>query len=130
MNATATATPAVPRTENVAALAEVLLDQARRSRAGRAAQTLTPGAGLPLKQTVFALEEGVKLTEHSCPPAATLHVLAGRVCLVTDGGHVELAPGDHAVVPPVRHSLTCLDDAAVLLTVARPADAETGADAA
>jgi quercetin dioxygenase-like cupin family protein len=100
------------------ALAEEVLAEARRSNAGRAARTLTPGAGLPLKQTLFALEEGVTLTEHNCPPAATLQVLRGRVCLVAGDHHVELETGDLAPVPPAKHTVRCLDDAVVLLSVA------------
>jgi quercetin dioxygenase-like cupin family protein len=99
-------------------LAEEILAEARSSNAGRAARTLTPGAGLLLKQTLFALEEGVTLTEHNCPPAATLQVLHGRVCLIAGEDHIELETGDLTPVPPAKHTLRCLDDAVVLISVA------------
>lgn len=115
---TATAAPSVI---HVPTLADELLAEARRASAGRAARTLTPGAERPLNQTLVALEEGVSLSEHNCPPAATLHVLIGPVCLTAGDDHVDLAAGDHTPIPPVRHSLSCIDDAVVVLTAATTA---------
>lgn len=115
---TATAAPSVV---HVPTLADELLAEARRVSAGRAARTLTPGADRPVKQTLVALVEGVSLSEHNCPPAATLHVLVGQVGLIAGDEHVDLAAGDHAPIPPRRHSLRCVDDAVVVLTAATTA---------
>jgi hypothetical protein len=46
---------------NLAAAAAKLLERAAAAPAGRAALTLVPGAGLPLKQTLLALRGGVQL---------------------------------------------------------------------
>lgn len=103
---------------NVSALANEVLAEARQAGAGRAARTLTPGAGLPLTQTLLAMVEGVTLNEHENPGAATLHVLRGRIRLDAGTEVVELGEGDHTSIPPARHSVTSLSDAVALLTVA------------
>jgi quercetin dioxygenase-like cupin family protein len=110
-------------TVHIPSLAEELLAAARGGGNGRAARTLTSGAGLPLKQTLIALDEGVSLTEHSCAGAATLQVLRGRVCLSVGEEHLELDTGAHVSIPSARHSLHCLDEAVLLLTVANSAGA-------
>jgi quercetin dioxygenase-like cupin family protein len=105
-------------TAHVPTLVDTVLAEARESRAGRAGRTLTPGAGLPLTQTLLAMVEGVTLNEHESPGAATLHVLQGRLRLNAAGEDLELGAGDHASIPAVRHSVTSLEDAVALLTVA------------
>jgi hypothetical protein len=47
--------------------AAVLLEGAPVAPAGRAALTLGPGAGAPLKQTLLALRGGVQLADHDAP---------------------------------------------------------------
>jgi quercetin dioxygenase-like cupin family protein len=105
-------------TAHVPTLAAAVLDEARESPARRAARTLTPGAGLPLKQTLLAMLADVTLNEHEAPGSATLHVLQGRVRLEAGGEEVELGAGDHVSIPAMRHSVTSLEDAVALLTVA------------
>jgi quercetin dioxygenase-like cupin family protein len=103
---------------HVPTLADAVLAEARQSQAGRAGRTLTPGAGLPLTQTLLALVAGVTLNEHESPGAATVHVLQGRLRLDAGGEELELGTGDHASIPAMRHSVTSLEDAVALLTVA------------
>ena len=103
---------------NLAAAVTQLLDRAAAAPAGRAALTLVPGAGAPLKQTLLAFRGGVQLAEHDAPGAATLQVLHGRVRLVTSQASWELGQSDHIQIPPSRQRLESLEYAAVLLTVA------------
>ena len=86
---------------------------------GRAAQTVYGGHDRVLRQTVIALTSGTSLAEHENPGEATVHVLNGRVRLDTDRRTWEGRAGDLIVVPQQRHSLTALEDSAVLLTVAK-----------
>jgi quercetin dioxygenase-like cupin family protein len=44
-------------------------------------------------------------------------VLTGRVRLTVDGDDWEGSVGDFVAIPPARHSLAALEDAAVLLSV-------------
>jgi quercetin dioxygenase-like cupin family protein len=100
-------------------LAAEHLETARGSSSGRSAQTVVGGHTHTLRQTLIALRAGQALDEHENPGEATVHVLHGRVRLATHDTSCEGAAGDLLVVPDARHSLTALDDAAVLLTVAK-----------
>ncbi len=97
-----------------------LLDQARELAAGRAARTLTPGAGAPLKQTLLAIASGQRLEEHHAPGPATLQVLLGHVIMRTGDSELQLHQHQWAAVPPAAHDLRAETDAVVLLTVAMP----------
>jgi len=99
-------------------LVEEQLDAARAATSGRAAVTVHGGHEHDLRQTVIALVEGRSLGEHESPGEATLHVLRGRVRLVAGEDSWQGEEGDYLVIPPARHDLTALSDAAVLLTVA------------
>ena len=105
---------------DLAEAASELLDQARGLAAGRAARTLTPGQGSPLKQTLLAITLGRQLDEHQAPGPATLQVLVGDVVLRTGADDVQLSQNDWAAIPPARHDLRAETDAVVLLTVAMP----------
>jgi quercetin dioxygenase-like cupin family protein len=118
-------TPAPPPPESASApvrnLADVAADALRSAAsapARRAALTLVGGATAPLRQTVLALLAGVRLAEHEAPGTATLQVLRGSVRLTAGDDSWELDEGDHVEIPPHRHQLDALEDAAVLLTVA------------
>lgn len=93
------------------------LDKARSSNSGRGAVTVHGGHDHDLRQTVIALADGRALGEHESPGEATLQVLRGRVRLTAGEDSWEGNEGDHLVIPPTRHDLTALSDAAVLLTV-------------
>lgn len=112
-------TPASPDSPAMlATIGRELLEQAHELDAGRAAKTLTPGAGGALKQTVLALTEGTQLEEHKTPGPATIQVLSGEVRLGASSGAVELEAGQWAPIPDELHDLVATSDATVLLTVA------------
>lgn len=98
-------------------VAEVLLTEARRSPSGRSARTLTPGAGVPLKQTLLALTAGAQLSDHVAPGPATLFVLEGEVALTRGEQRRDLTPGMWTPIPRELHGLEALTDAVALLTV-------------
>jgi quercetin dioxygenase-like cupin family protein len=101
------------------------LDAARTTSSGRSALTVYGGHGRTLRQTLIALRAGEHLDEHENPGEATLHVLHGQVRLATADTACEGTTGDLLVIPDARHSLTAVDDAAVLLTVAKLAAVAT-----
>lgn len=94
------------------------LAKARSANSGRGAVTVHGGQEHDLRQTVIALAEGRSLGEHESPGEATLQVLRGRVRLSSGQDSWEGSEGDHLVIPPARHDLTAVTEAAVLLTVA------------
>ncbi|MFK4144417.1 cupin domain-containing protein [Streptomyces sp. NPDC004065] len=101
------------------ALAREHLERAAAAPNGRSATTVHGGQEHTLRQTLLALTAGTSLADHDSPGEATLLVLRGRVRL-TSGGHAwEGRTGDLIVIPPARHGLEALEDAAVILTVAR-----------
>ncbi|MEU4782199.1 cupin domain-containing protein [Micromonospora sp. NPDC023633] len=98
-------------------LADERLAAAREADSGRSARSLHPGRDRRLRQTLLALRGGRSLDEHDSPGEATLQVLVGQVRLVAGDESWEGDAGDLVVIPPVRHALHAVTDAAVLLTV-------------
>jgi quercetin dioxygenase-like cupin family protein len=98
-------------------LVQELLDRAHASQSGRAAHTVYGGHERGLRQTVIALAGERELAEHESPGEATLQVLSGRVRLTAGDDAWVGAAGDLVAIPPARHALAALEDAAVLLTV-------------
>jgi quercetin dioxygenase-like cupin family protein len=103
---------------SLSALVDEHLAIAREHGSGRSAVTVHGGREHHLRQTLIALAAGRALGEHDSPGEATLQVLRGRVRLHAGDDAWEGAAGDYVLIPPRRHDLTALADAAVLLTVA------------
>ena len=101
------------------ALAREHLDRARQSSAGRSATTVFGGHEYTMRQTMVALTAGATLAEHESPGEATLLVLSGRVQLTAGADSWDGRHGDLLVIPPARHALHGVEDAVVLLSVAR-----------
>lgn len=95
------------------------LQERAQGGGGRAAATVIGGHERVLRQTVIAMVKGAVLGEHENPGEASVHVLAGRVRLVSGGHSWEARHGDLLEVPSSSHSLEALEDSAVLLTVAK-----------
>lgn len=104
---------------SLAALAREQLELARVSSSGRSATTVYGGHEHVLRQTMIALVSGRRLDDHANPGEATVHVLSGRVSMKAQGNTWPGSPGDLLVVPDAIHSLEALEDAVVLLTVAK-----------
>ncbi|WP_377321139.1 cupin domain-containing protein [Pimelobacter simplex] len=102
---------------NLTALAREQIDVAREASSGRAAVTLYGGHEHRLRQTLIALRAGTRLGEHDAPEEATLQVVEGDVALHAGSQLWNGRAGDHIVIPPQRHDLEAMSDAAVLLTV-------------
>jgi quercetin dioxygenase-like cupin family protein len=104
---------------SLTALAHRQLERAREVSSGRSATTVYGGHEHTLRQTVIALAAGLSLEEHENPGEATVHVLTGRIRLAAGDTAWEGSPGDLIIVPNSRHTLEAIQDAAVLLTVAK-----------
>ncbi|MCS0635877.1 cupin [Streptomyces sp. LP05-1] len=96
------------------AIAGEHLAAARDSEHGRSALLVLRQR--PLRQTVIALTAGTSLDEHTTPPAASLQVLRGTVRVTTRSGDTELTTAALHLLPPERHGVTAVTDAAILLT--------------
>lgn len=105
--------------KSLEALARQQLDAARSSRAGRAADTVFGGHENVLRQTVIGMVKDAVLSEHENPGEATVQVMQGRIRLTAGENSWDGRTGDLLFIPNERHSLTALEDSAILLTVAK-----------
>lgn len=94
------------------------LGLARSASSGRSAHTIAGGHDRSLRQTLIAIVAGQRLDDHESNGEATVHVLEGRVQLVTAESACDGSAGDLIEVPDARHSLEAVEDSVVLLTVA------------
>ena len=101
------------------ALAREQQELAAAASSGRSARTVWGGHEHVLRQTLIALTAGSAMSEHENPGEATLQVMVGRIRLDADGNQWEGRQGDLLFMPPGRHSLLAVEDAVVLLTVAK-----------
>ena len=101
------------------ALAREQQELAAGSSSGRSARTVWGGHEHVLRQTLIALTANSSMSEHENPGEATVQVISGRIRLDADGHQWEGRQGDLLFMPPARHSLLALEDAVVLLTVAK-----------
>lgn len=104
---------------SLTALSRQQLELAKAAPSGRSSSTVYGGHEHVLRQTMIALRSGERLSEHENPGEATLHVLIGRVRLGAGDDSWDGTPGDLLVIPDSRHDLEALQDAVVLLTVAK-----------
>ena len=104
---------------SLSALAREQLDLARAASSGRSAATVYGGHEQVLRQTMIELLAGHRLDDPANPGEAPVHVLSGRVSLNAGGNAWNGSPGDLLIVPDSLHSLEALEDAVVLLTVAK-----------
>jgi quercetin dioxygenase-like cupin family protein len=105
--------------KSLTAMARHHLVHARNTPAGRSAETVHGGHEHVLRQTVIALCAGQRLDDHDNLGEATVHVLEGRILLVSGDASWSGWRGDLLIVPQARHSLEALEDAVILLTVAK-----------
>jgi quercetin dioxygenase-like cupin family protein len=101
------------------ALAREQQELAAAASSGRSARTVWGGHEHVLRQTLIALTANSAMSEHENPGEATVQVISGRVRLDADGHQWEGRQGDLLFMPPARHSLLAVEDAVVLLTVAK-----------
>lgn len=107
---------------------EMLRREPAWAQGDRNAKTLVKEPDLRVVLTV--LKQGASLREHRVPGTATVQVLSGRARLHLSGHQVEVSTG--GVVSLARdlpHDLEALEESAVLISIAWPAEASTrGAD--
>lgn len=105
---------------SLTALARQHLETARAASSGRSSHTVYGGHEHSLRQTLMAMTAGSTLDDHESPGESTLQVLQGRVRVTNSSAGWDGTPGDHIILPRVRHGLHAVEDSVVLLTVAKP----------
>ena len=101
------------------ALAAEHLAAAHFASNGRSSAKLIGDHTKLLRKNLIALTAGSSLQDHESPGEATLMVLVGTIEFHAGGESVTLSAGQMLVIPPERHGLTAITDAAVVLSVAK-----------
>ncbi len=104
---------------DLTALSREHLDAARRASNGRSSTKLVGDHTATLRANLVALAAGATLQDHESPGEATLWVVEGSIAFHTGEERVTLNAGSLLVIPPVRHGLTAVTDAVLVLTVAK-----------
>jgi quercetin dioxygenase-like cupin family protein len=74
------------------------------------------GEGLDV--TVFAIDAGQGLTEHTASRAAIVQVISGRLTFTVDGQALDARPGFWLhMAPGAPHALTAMEPTVMLLTL-------------
>lgn len=95
-----------------------LLDQLRPLPEGEQRRGVTLIKHLGFNIVAMVLRAGAELSEHSVRGVLAVQVLEGRVRLTTVNAEDELPAGHLAVLEVLEpHSLTALEDSALLITV-------------
>ena len=101
----------------LAAEDDELRERAESAKTGRAAKTLVKEG--PLRITLVALKQGTTLQSHHVAGPVSLVTIRGLLRVSTAAGDIDIPKdGLIALDAGVGHSVTALDDCAVLITLA------------
>ncbi|WP_291379149.1 cupin domain-containing protein [Demequina sp.] len=101
-------------------LATEHLAAAREASNGRSSAKLLGDHTTMLRKNLIALAAGASLQDHESPGEATLMVLEGQIEFHAGDESVSLQAGHLIEIPPLRHGLTAVTDAVLILSVAKP----------
>ncbi len=104
---------------DLTALAAEHLAAAREASNGRSSAKLIGDHSKLLRKNLIALKAGSALQDHESPGEATLLVWEGQIAFHAGEESVTLDAGHLMEIPPMRHGLTALKDAVVILSVAK-----------
>ncbi len=104
---------------DLTALAAEHLAAARAASNGRSSAKIIGDHTKVLRMNLIALTAGASLQDHENPGEATLLVLEGQIEFRAGEESVTLDAGNLIEIPPMRHGLTALTDAVVVLSVAK-----------
>ncbi len=72
-----------------------------------------------LRVVLITALKGSKLNEHNAPGPITIQVVHGEFVLSLEGENRAMQQGDIAIIgPEILHELECIEDGAILLTIA------------
>ena len=93
------------------------MEHARAADHDRIGHMVQGGHDRALRQTVVALRTGTTPCEHHSSREATLQRLAGRIRRTAATQTLEAITADLLTVPAANHTLSAVEDSALLLTV-------------